>query len=303
MSLPTPTQHISPGAVSFDQIQIVGPIVDERPIVEDRNHLVSSEPTSCDRAHYAAPALSTPHPTRPGLYFVGDAGHRTEEIGDVLVWSRRWANLPAPYTRPVGTYAYRFPGLAGGSVGSALTITAMSPSTTSDNYVPAPVFTVAGHGLAVGDKVRVALALTGVVSSATAVVTIVAKTTDTFTTTGIFLKLGAGSVSFSSGTATAFVSYREAKTLPADAIEAYSYALPGVTPGVTTSADFRPDPVFEPIITSSGEEVDILGAGTTPTAAEYRAQMAAGAYLVVESGIRPYLGAILERRTVLVRYT
>lgn len=302
--------HLAPTQPSFDEIAIDGPIVDARPIPEVLTHVISTEPSGCSRISYAAPALSTPQPDRPGLparpgfYFTGDFGHTTDDEGDYLRFSREWSTIPAAYTRAAGTFSYRFPGLQGGSVGSPLTITAMVPATADVSYVAAPVFTSAAHGLAVGARVHLILTFSGSGGVPTiATVTVTAVTTNTFTTTGLTLYAGGGSLgSFSSGTATLFVSYREPKTLSADSIEAFSYALPGVTAGITTAADFRPDPVFQPLDASTGEEIDIVAVGSIPSISEYRAQMAAGRYFVVESGIREYRGKILERYSRLVRY-
>lgn len=304
MPLPSPTQHLAPDGIAFDQIAIIGPIDDQRPIPEDLNHVISAEPSSCDRPHYCAPALSTPHPTRSGFYFVGDFGHRTEELGDIYTWQRRWATIPRSFTRALGTYAYRVPGLPVGAVGSAKTITAMSPAASTGGYVASPVFTSAGHGLAVGARLNLVLNYSGTVTPVRAPVTVTAVTTDTFTTTGVVLFYGAGSIgNFSSGTATEFTISRAPKTLPLPAIETLSYALPGVTPGIATADDFRADEPFQPIIAATGEEVDTLDASTSPTATAYREQIAAGGYLVAESAVRLYLGQILERRTVSVRAT
>jgi hypothetical protein len=292
--------HLAPTQPGFDQITIDAPIQDVRPFTADgdRNHVFSTEPSTCDRLAYCSPALSVLHPTRPGLYFVGDSDHQTGEL-DTLYFNRNWSTIPAARVVPIGTYAYRFPGLPAGTVGSPVTLTDLSPDAGTP-YITAPTFTAAAHGFSVGDKLLLALTFSG--ASATVSARIVAKDTNTFTTTGILVIFSGSPGTFTTGTATLILPGRTPDTLPADAIEAYSYALPGVTAGIATPADFRADPVFR-ILDADGMQTDTLATDTVPTAASYRALVASGAYFVVESGIRRYAGEILERRTLMVRYT
>lgn len=296
MPLPTPTVHLPPDGVAFDAPLIVGPIQDQRPFIGDgdRAHLISREPFSCDRLAYAAPALSILHPERPGLYFCGDVDHRTDELGDVLTWTRLWASIPATRRVPAGSYAFTFPGLDAGSIGAEKTITAMSFGATS-------VLTVAAHGYTVGTSLFVKLSYstpdstvsTQFFAQATAV------TTDTITIKRSFI---GGGYTLISGTVALGTPSRGPRSMVSSAIEQYDYALPGITPGIATPEDFRALDAFRPVLLAGSvlSDTDSLTTATQPTAADYRALIGAGSQIIAESSVRRYLGAILERRTVFV---
>lgn len=262
----------------------------------------SYAPLAFDTAYSASANFGGSPPTIGSAYCVGETTPQLGEAG-VVEFMRFWANIPAARSRAAGTYSFRFPGLPNGLVGSPAAITAMSPSSSAGGFAYSPVFTSAAHGFAVGDRLYLTLNYTAGLRIVT--VNVTAVTTNTFTTTDIWLYAGSGGDigTFSSGTASELILARSARTIPADSIEVFSYALPGVTSGIATSADFRPDVIFEPVVTATGESTDTLSASTTPTADEYRAQIEAGSYVVAESGIRIWRGNILERRTVMVRCT
>jgi hypothetical protein len=224
-----------------------------------------------------------------------------QDIGAGLCsFTREWRSIPAARSVPAGTYAYGFPGLPVGTLGSPSTITAMSPTEADVGTISAPVFTVAGHAFTVGQLLRVSVTWTSLTRINT--VRVIAITTNTFTTTSFFIFWGTGDYgTFSTGTATPFQTGREPKTLITDTIDSFSYALPGVTSGITIAGDFRPDPLFAPFITSTGEETDTLSSLTTPTDSAYRTLVASGEYVAIESSIVLLAGQILERKTKLGR--
>lgn len=301
-------QFLAPNVPDFAHVMIVGPIRDDRPFVRDLNHVVSTEPSSCDRVHYCAPRPGTLHPTRAGFYFVGDFDYATEEIGDVLTFNRRWATIPSTRIDPAGSYAFGFPGLPNGTTGSAKTITAITPENPTEAVLNNPALTAAAHGFAVGQLINYLLNYTGgtagskVIGGTARVLTV--PDINTFTLSTILQFFGPdGSYdvgAFSTGTATAFAPARAARTIKASASIVFTYALPGVTPGIATEADFRADTEFRPVITSTTEETDTLSVATTPTDTAYRELVDAGTGIVAESTIDDYLPPILVRATYMV---
>lgn len=286
--------HVAPGSAWWDIPTLVGPIVDDRPFVETLSHVVSTEPLSCDRLDYVAPPLSTLHPSREGFYFVGDLNHQTEDIGDVLTWSRRWATIPASRRVPAGSYPFRFPGLPAGSVGSSQAVTGMT-------FTAPAVLTVATHGFSAGASLFVTLNYTASGSSTFIQFFTLASavTTNTITINRYFFGSG---YAFVSGTVSAGVPTRGPKTLKTSAVEVFDYALPGVTAGITEPEDFTPLDEFAPISVSGSvvSDTDTLDTDTVPTAAEYLTLLANRRQIIAESSVSKYLGEILERRTVYI---
>lgn len=250
--------------------------------------------------NYTPPALSTTRTIGAATaYLVGDDVPRDVGAG-VCEFTREWRTIPATRTVPAGTYAYGFPGLPVGTVGSPQTVTAMSPADADVGTISSPVFTVAGHGYTVGQLVRVSITYTSLTKTNTVRVT--AVTTNTFTTTSFFLFWGTADYgTFVSGSVAAFQYGRDPRTIITDTIEVFSYALPGVTSGVTISSDFRPDEEFNPVLTATGEETDVLSAATTPTDSAYRTMVAQSEYLVIQSSVELLAGQILERKTLMGR--
>lgn len=301
-------QSLAPNVPDFAHVMIVGPIQDARPFVKDLNHVVSTEPSSLDRLDYCAPALGTPHPTRAGFYFVGDSDHATEEIGDTLTFNRRWANIPSTRIDFGGTFAYSFPGLPNGTTGSAKAIIGYTPADGTKAVIPSPVIHATAHGFTAGQLVRYVINNTGgtvspqVVGGVQLVLSVVDD--DHFVLQQILQFIGPdGSFNvgtFSSGTITAFAVARGPTLLKSSVRSVFSYALPGVTPGITTPEDFRADPEFQAVITATSLVTDTLAGATTPTDTTYRALVASGGTICVESGISDYLSPILQRETRLV---
>lgn len=266
------------------------------------------------RTSYAAPtadavnavlSAETPAVT---AYCCGDENFADEPFGDIITFDRVWSTIPAARSEPGGTYAFAFPAIPTGSLGSPKTVTAFTSASNARGYYTAPVFTVAAHGYAIGDLISIRLDFANLTNAGGAV-KVVSITTDTFTTEGILLYIDRGSLTsppfnpgtFSTGTASKLIIGRATpRTIPSDSLALYSYALPGVTANVSTADAFPSDRVFN-IIESNGAEVTTLSATTTPTADQYRAQVVAGDYIVASSEISIYLGNILQRRTLCVR--
>lgn len=281
-----------------------GPLLIEYPFSQygDLTSIVATQEYMQDWTAYTAPTLSTTITVGAAtLYLTGD-DKPTDAGAGVCRFTRTWMSIPASRIVPVGTYSFGFPGLpAGTAPGSPTTITAMSPTEADTPVISSPVFTVASHPFAVGNMVQLVIVYTSRTVTRTATVT--AFTATTFTTTGFQLFVGENDFgSFVSGTAVKYATSRNPKSIITDSAESFSYALPGVTTGITTAGDFRPEPLFQPIVTATAAETDTLASTTTPTDTAYRASVADGEFLVAESGIRRLAGEILERRTLNVRY-
>lgn len=310
----TITTHLASGQPAFTTVTPCGPLVPSRPIPRDYAHRVYRQRHMVERTSYAAPTADSVNAVlvaeSPAVtaYCCGDENFSDEPFGDIITFDRVWSTMPAARTEPGGTYAYAFPAIPTGSLGSPATVTAFSSASASRGYYTAPVFTVAAHGYAVGDLISVRLDFANL-ENAGGAVKVVSVTTDTFTTEGIQLFIDRGSLTsapfnpgaFSTGTAAKLIIGRSApRTIPSDTLALYSYALPGVTSGVATADAFPSDRVFS-IIESDGEEVQTLSATSTPTADQYRALVVAGEYIVASSEISVYLGNVLQKRTLCVR--
>jgi len=238
------------------------------------------------------------------FYAVGDTEPQPIE-GACVAFVRTWSKIPATRTVPVGTYPFPYPAIIPGAAGSPKTITALSPNTGNTPLVT-PTCTSTAHGLAVGDLITLEIIYSstpaGQKRGGTVRVTAV-PTADTFTTTSFLLFWGGtfNDGTFVSGTATLIRLGRDTpKTIPGQASATYSYALPGVTSGVTSNLDFAADLEFRPYAAGTFEEVNSLNTGTVPTAADYHVQISSRSSLVAKSGVRRYKGKILERETINV---
>lgn len=282
-----PLSYESP-TINTENAEFTGPLVYNYPfsVQNDLSHFVASQKYIQQAESYAPPTLSVSRTLKSvSAYSVGDTDPEPID-GGCVSFDRMWSTIPATRTVPRGTYAFQFPAVGAVPLGSSKTITAVSGN----------VYTSEAHGYSVGAFVIISLVYSG--GSVTARGRLTAVTTDTFTITLGFVPSG----TFTSGTVqSAGAGRTSSKSIPATSIEVFSYALPGVTSGVTTIQDFRADEIFKVVDAATGEETDVTGAGTSPTESEYIAMISAGSYLVAESEVRLYRGQILERRTLMVQ--
>lgn len=236
-------------------------------------------------ASYSAASLNTVATYLATTCYLTSEGGFSDVRGGVIEFTREYRRIPSSRTVPLGTYAFKFPATPFTPTGSPKTITAASGTT----------FTSAAHGYSAGTYVLVAASYT---SGAISVYGVIASvTTDTFVLNLAYVPTG----SFSSGTVTEISRGRSvSRTIPAPAIEVFTYALPGVTSGVNTIQDFKADEIFRVLVTASGEETDAVETTTTPTAAQYAALVSTGSYIVADSGVEVLAGNILQKRTVMV---
>ena len=231
-------------------------------------------------------------------YCIGDTEPQPAEAG-LVSFTRMWANIPASRSVPTGTTLYQFVGLPAGITGATKTITALSALTASTTI------TVAAHGYTAGYFVYMAITYTfGGTITVYTTQPIFSVTTDTFTVGPIPYATGV----FVSGTVSRGDPYRATYQGKSSTITNYDYALPGVTVGVASAIDFLPSPKFNPIVITTGQSVsdyadfgNVLSEFTSPTAIQYRALIASKALISTESDIAPWMGSILERKTLMVR--
>lgn len=81
------------------------------PIAGDTTAQIISQDFMVAFASYAAPTLSSVHPTIATAYCIGD-GDLQDHGGGICSYTRQWATIPAARNE-WGTFAYRFPGLYG----------------------------------------------------------------------------------------------------------------------------------------------------------------------------------------------
>ena len=225
-------------------------------------------------------------------YCVGDTEPQPAEAG-LVSFTRMWANIPADRIVPIGSTIITAVGLTAGAAGASKTLTAATFNPSSI------VFTSASHGFTNGKTLNISLQYTksGVPGTNNFTRAASSVTTNTFTVTGVYFS---GCV-FVSGTAQSFNPIRLVESKKTTAYVTYKYALAGVTSGVTVDTDFLPETTFSPWTTDTGVIVTSLGTGTTPTADEYRAMIASGAFIVSESNITLWMGKIMESATISVK--
>jgi hypothetical protein len=235
-------------------------------------------------------------------YYQGDRGF-SDLGGGLTKFTRAFSLVPSTRIVPGGTYATTIYGLTSTTTGTSQSVTVSLATATSN---PVVAVTMTAHGFTTGDfcllDFRYTAVNLGITYSRRFVgsVAVTVTGTDTFTFR-FFDILGWFSASFVSGTGRAFSPARQPKTEVVPTLIQFDYALPGVTPNITTALDFGSAKIFQPINAGSGTDTQSLDAGTVPTAAEFRAMIAAGELIVAESAVQTWKGRILERRTVLLR--
>lgn len=89
-----------------------------------------------------AGVLELPFPSDSSAYFIGDTNHTTSP-GGMLQFSRTFANIPQPITKPSASAAYSFPGISDGN----LLISDLSQTLGTDGIF---ITTATPHGFSVG---------------------------------------------------------------------------------------------------------------------------------------------------------
>ncbi len=268
------------------------------PLLREPTHYTFREEYVQNVANFTRTALDTAHPDVSALKLVDEDTTRQGE--DDLEFFRLYATVPATWDVP-RSIRYDFPGYLGAwtTLGTEVSASVtMANSGTGGRLVVSKT----AHGLAANSFVRIKYTInTTWIFYQYALVESV--TTDTFTLAHRWV----GTQTFAS------VSYapiggqptRGIRTKTVAGFERHEYALPGVTSGVTTAADFLAFDEMRWISGGSGEgePVTRLTGTTEPTNTQYAAAARAGSYFVKESNVDIYLGNILERVTLYVPYT
>lgn len=268
------------------------------PLLRDTGHYTYRETYLQNVANFARTALDTAHADVSALKLVDEDILNQRE--DLVEFFRLYATVPAAWDEPV-TVRFDFPGYVG-SWGAVLGTEVTSGVTMANSGTGGrAVVTKTAHGLAANSYVRVKYSSgSGLLHTLYALIE--SATTDTFTLDMRWV----GTVTFSS------VSYAVASGYPSRGIRTRSligyvrheYALPGVTSGVTTAADFLPlrERQFISSALNEGTPVTFLHSSTDPTSAEWVAAARAGSSFVRDSTVGIYLGNILERVTTYVPF-
>lgn len=251
-----------------------------------------------NRDQYAPAAISSAHASPFGTaYLVGE--YAPEESKEQLkIFQRLWSTVPASWTQTVRSIRYDYPGYLGAltTVGGFVSSGVSMAVDGSGNLV----VTKNSHGLSAPSVVYVRWTQNGHPGYAM-YFPVLSVTTNTFTISTKWV-----SATFSSVSYATFDGYptRALRNLAVNTQELHEYALPGVTPGITTAADFQALQKLVYIITADGTETATLNAATLPSNTAWIASALAGELLVADSYVKPYIegGDILERVTTLVPY-
>lgn len=267
-----------------------GPPTWERPFKDLTEPLVIRQNYIQDAAKFTALALDTPHPDFPDMYLV-DEGPR-EDIGGFFKWERTYAKIPPARTQSEG-YAWYVPGIGSGAIYAAQSITATSNASGVTTITAASSPTIS-----VGDQCSVSYnfidGVTGTSYGRVVLRTALTGTSGTTVKVDLIAEAG-GTMVFT------FIKKVEPGRVP-ESLEVASqiqldYWLPGVSAGV-------PDAFSIPLIRcleiydGTGTKVQSFTSSTTPTIAQWRAQVAAKSKVcVVSSVVRRWMGNIYERAT------
>jgi hypothetical protein len=82
------------------------------PIEGQTGNYVLSQDFICNLSSFTPLALNTPHPDFPTYYLVSE-GEKRDIGGGKVRWTRVYAQVPATYTEPGGSYAYNYIGFVG----------------------------------------------------------------------------------------------------------------------------------------------------------------------------------------------
>jgi hypothetical protein len=239
--------------------------------------------------------LDTPDaPQFPASYLIEETS--PEPIGGGMVqWTRVFSRIPR--RRHEGeSYAWTMPGIA---TEAAYALTAIDQAGSfNSSGSRTRIRTIQDHGVSVGQSVQIAFrAVLGDVDR-TMVVNRVVRAVLGPRTFEVDLVIEQDPY---------YVSVqrvdmgRDPVTRVVPSFLQFDYYLPGLPGQVKTFQDI---PILQPIIPrdSAGKETDTYGLTTTPTKAQYLADVAAGRLIVPEaSTIRRWRGNIFERLTRFVR--
>ena len=278
-----------------------GDFVSDRPFAgqDDPTHQVILWPHVQARANYSPLALDTPHPTIANAYLTNELGFQ-DIGGGIMRWFREYSTIPATRRRPSGTEAFQFPGLpttAASPVRREVTAGVFSGGNTLTLTTDEP------HGLTAGDLVFFSIQFTWGSGPFPARSTI-SDTTDCLAgTTGSTIVIGYRYIGFTPLFVTIGFSPfileglfpgRNAFTRSVPTVTDFEYFLPGVTSGITTSLDVRPESPFRGVDQTSGLSSNNL---ISAQANAYRNLVLAGSFLTSDSQVSTYKGNILVRAT------
>jgi hypothetical protein len=275
--------------------EYTGPRVLSYPFASDGDltHVVAQQQYIVKTESYVAPALDTTITIgATTLYLVGDFNQSLIDSG-CIEFTRQWASIPALRTRPIGSYAYAYPGLQLFSAGAIKTVTAVTFGTTF------ATLTSTAHGFLNSDYVLIIINYTSnsVAKTFAGCARVFNVTANTFE---VWFPANVAPNVFTNGTARTYTPQRGQTTIIGNALAQYEYVLPGVTSGIPDAQSYRELDTFRAIEATSGAIEDTVGVNTLPTLVNYIDLIRNRSLLVAESSVKTYLGNIIERRTVFV---
>jgi hypothetical protein len=266
-----------------------GPLVFEQPFEGDVTSLIARQRVWRDSTFYVKRLLNAAHPTWTTFYLVEET-NPVHIGGGIFQYDRIWANIPASRTESE-TYPALLPGISQQSSGSPVNIASVSTFGTFR------IGTVSPHGFIQHDPVSVLYA----VFDATVGLNVNKQVERTVLAVPSSTTMDVAAITEPSTITWQSVWPRSAGRGPITRVVnswvQFDYFLPGVSAGIAKVDDIA---IFNKplILGEDGNETDTYGTDTKPTAAQYRAQIAAKALVVAEpSSTRRWRGNIYERST------
>ncbi len=262
------------------------------PIPQEPTHYTWRRRYHINSDNYSRTALDTADAIKTTAYLVDEP--LLERFDKVQFFERLFATIPAAWTE-YASYAYRYPAVTGAVTFGSLVNSGITAALNGSNQL---VVTKNSHGLSNGQRVQ--LYFTNSYGYASLWSTITSSTSNTFTFAYLVYPAGTNFSSLTYQTIDSTPGHGIIDRTPTARI-VHDYALPGVTSGITTAADFQALPVFQ-VLDSTGNVLEELSGSSIPTASAYLAAIDANQYLVAASSVGRYLGNILERVTTYVPY-
>jgi hypothetical protein len=249
--------------------------------------------------NYDTLALDTPEfiafgSINAAVYLTGESPLQ-DMGGGVAKWTRTYSVIPNS-RQEYSNLSWTRPGLSEGNLYPFVNIISASNSGATT-----AITTDAAHGMSPGDYCLIIYTVT--LSNGTQITRQVGRSAISAAGSSLTVSIILDQSTPYYLTVRRVDQSRDARSITVPCVIQYDYALPGVTAQVSAPSDFS---IFYPpmVLDSGGKETETYAPDSSPTRADYLAQVAAGTLIVAEpSVVRPWRGNILERATKYVKAT
>jgi len=258
---------------------------------QETNTVILEQDCWQNSANFAATALGTAHPNYNTMYLVHESPRQPIGAG-VVQWTRFYCHIPETRSE-YESHALKLPGL-GGNEATVIRPIAGNAANANANFVN---LNILGHGYAVNDGITIEY---HTIQSGTPTLSF---TRQVFRTVANVINANYVVV----GVVTDFNTVvfhaawnhgtkRQPRSEKVNSRLQFDYYLPNVTGGITTPNDI---PILSPtpILDSVGNEIDTYSDSTSPTQANYLANIVGTEVVVEESILHVWRGTIYERQT------